>query len=302
MKTYDVPFYMAFEVQFHTENTFEIKTNQHDDYEIQKGFNKVMSNDANIGQTGDIRMLQYKEIYKNFMELYDDEDTKKNYVDSIAGQFIDSEYAKEVLDVTKNYIDEKLLNKNFSNNDFQQYFIKDELKTTNSIFDKRNKKFTDILIDKDSMQITFSDQFNLMKELFILCRCIKNNDEIYNKKESFLSKTSDLDTELVKKCNCFNYSESKLQYLENKYKNPTFEVSQKRRKKYDDYFDNKKIKPLNDLMTGSYNREINKKFLVDLCKFLGIRHSQHDKQENVKKITDKFNEVMKKDIGVLPFC
>jgi hypothetical protein len=294
--------YIAFEVQFHTENTFQLKTEQHDDYDLQKSFDEILKSE-NENFTGNDKefFVMCKQNYDDFMSLYNTDNSKKSKINNLFTNKIDVNNEDELVFI-QNFIHDKLvLNKD----------ILYELKNKDDIFHEKNNKFIDILVDQDTMEHTFVDQFSLMKQLFILCRCIKNYKLIYLEKNKGLQNQTDneetLNTDIVKKYNCYNYYESKLLSLEKKYKNPTFDVS--RRKKYEDFFITKTnmsqsivINPLDELMQGSYIKKINSYFLLFLCKFLGISHKRKNKEENIKLITEEFKRVMKNDIGLPPFC
>ena len=307
--------YIAFEVQFHTERTFEIKTDQHDDYDLQKSFDEIFKSEivespdkqtSEDGGDDDEVADKYKEFFKmckknydDFMSLYNT-DRERNIDDFFLNAELHGMGHEDELLYIQNFIHEQLV----SNKDIIYY----ELKNKDDIFHEKNNKFIDILVDQDRMKDTFVDQFRLMKELFILCRCIKNYNLIYKEKDkSYINvRKQTLNTDLVKEYNCYNYYESKLLFLEKKYKNPTFDVS--RRKKYEDFFvkSNKSqtivIHPLDELMQGSYIKKINSKFLIILCKFLDINHSRKNKKDNIKLITEEFKRVMNNNIGSFPFC
>tara|TARA_B100001093_G_C26754399_1_gene982655 strand:+ start:41 stop:784 length:744 start_codon:yes stop_codon:yes gene_type:complete len=245
-----------------------------------------------------------KKNYVDFMNLYNTDNDKESKIQGLFSSIknLDSMGGHEnKLEDKLLYIQNFIHNKLVSNKD-----ILDELKNQDDIFHEKNNKFIDILVDKNKMKYAFMDQFSLMKELFILCRCIKNYKMIFENINEHVIEKQTLNTDLVKEYNCYNYYESKLLFLEKKYKNPTFDVS--RRKKYEDFFVKSNmsqpivIYPLDELMQGSYIKKINSSFLLFLCSFLGINNKRRNKEENIKLLTEEFKRVMNKNIGSPPFC
>lgn len=300
---YEKEKYIAFEVQFHTEATFKVKQEQHNDFDIQKGFDKIHLPTDEFKEDEKIQKLkELNEIYNKYMKYYDYDknEDKKRLINSISLQIkvIDSHKSNKFFDTLDQFL---------KKNPIVKLFYHEEDHIENIL---KNKSLIDKILDKTSLETRLNVQIELMKQLFISCRCIKNNKYFHdnNEKNDFFD-IKEMN-ELVTSLNCENYyhyiSEH---YLENKYKDPKFDV--KRHFKLIDFFDrDNEVRYISDLTkNGLFLEDLNETFFKYLFEFLFGRPISNDgnvteanKTEFITEaIKTEFNNVMKKNIGNPPF-
>tara|TARA_Y100000816_G_C25917523_1_gene478492 strand:- start:187 stop:681 length:495 start_codon:yes stop_codon:yes gene_type:complete len=164
-----------------------------------------------------------------------------------------------------------------------------------------------------------------MKELFILCRCIKNNQLINKNKggnEYLYMKFDDKEiSDLVRALNCEKYYGFKSDFLENKYKNPNCNFD--KHKKLKDFLGITKaggttIPVIEKLTDGSFLDDLNEILLKYLCnEFIDcdeleqksssfynrmLGKTKTDIEKYKERLVSIFKEVMKYDIGIPPFA
>ena len=316
--------YIAFEVQFHTESTYDVKERLHDDYDIQKGFDYLsLSTDKftdkfkekfrthdNNSKFSVLKNLngKYNEIMDNYYESNDDE--KKKLIDKIV---------ENREKISKEHLHELLYHSPIIK------LFKTNLKKKNILNDM---EFIELVTDKHNVVYKLSNQISLMKELFILCRCIKNNKSIYEKnyeKNKEVNRDGNFDDEdishLVRVLNCEKYYGFKSDFLENKYKNPNCNFDKD--KKLKDFLGITKtggtiiIPVIEKLTDGSFFDDLNEILLKYLCNefidcdkleqksssFLNrvLRKTKTDIEIYKERLVSIFKEVMKYDIGIPPF-
>ena len=311
--------YIAFEVQFHTESTYDVKERLHDDYDIQKGFDYLsLSTDKftdkfkekfrthdNNSKFSVLKNLngKYNEIMDNYYESNDDE--KKKLIDKIV---------ENREKISKEHLHELLYHSPIIK------LFKTNLKKKNILNDM---EFIELVTDKHNVVYKLSNQISLMKELFILCRCIKNNKSI--SKKNIANRAGNFNNEdishLVRVLNCEKYYGFKSDFLENKYKNPNCNFDKD--KKLKDFLGITKtggtiiIPVIEKLTDGSFFDDLNKILLKYLCNefidcdkleqksssFLNrvLRKTKTDIEIYKERLVSIFKEVMKYDIGIPPF-
>ena len=316
--------YIAFEVQFHTEGTYDVKERLHDDYHIQKGFDylslpneefeqKLLPNEEFKQKFQNHALIALNKKYNEIMNDYYESDGKKELINKIV---------KNRVKISKEHLHDLLLK-----SPIIKLFKKDHLKKKN-ILDDTN--FIKLVTDKHNFVYKLSEQISLMKELFILCRCIKNN-QLINKnkgsKEYPLMKFDDKEiSELVRALNCEKYYGFKSDFLENKYKNPNCNFDKD--KKLKDFLGIAKtggtiiIPVIEKLTDGSFFDDLNEILLKYLCNefcnefidcdkleqksssFLNrvLRKTKTDIEIYKERLVSIFKEVMKYDIGIPPFA
>lgn len=297
--------YIAFEVQFHTEATLNIKQKFHNDYDLQKGFDKINLSIEDFKEDDKLKNLKFlvdlNTQYNEYMKLYKNDDRNKE-------ELINAIIEKTTgIERTKNQQFLRQFERHLRDNDIVKSFL-DKRDEKESIF--KNKLLIKQIIDKTTVETRLKIQIDLMKQLFISCRCIKNNKYFDYTRETYDHFNIKEMNELVTSLNCENYyhyiSEN---YLENKYKDPKFDV--KRHFKLIDFFDHdNKVRYISDLTkNGLFLEDLNKTFFKYLFEFLFGRPISNDdnvteanKTEFITEaIKTEFNNVMNKNIGNPPF-
>ena len=311
--------YIAFEVQFHTEGTYDVKERLHDDYHIQKGFDylslpneefeqKLLPNKEFEQKFQNHALIVLNEKYNKIMNDYYESDGKKELINKIV---------KNRVKISKEHLHDLLLK-----SPIIKLFKKDHLKKKN-ILDDTN--FIKLVTDKHNFVYKLSEQISLMKELFILCRCIKNNQLINKNKggnEYLYMKFDDKEiSDLVRALNCEKYYGFKSDFLENKYKNPNCNFD--KHKKLKDFLGITKaggttIPVIEKLTDGSFLDDLNEILLKYLCnEFIDcdeleqksssfynrmLGKTKTDIEKYKERLVSIFKEVMKYDIGIPPFA
>ena len=306
--------YIAFEVQFHTEGTYNVKETLHDDYNIQKGFDYLSLPNEEFKK----KLLPNKEFRKKF-ENHELIALNKKY-NEIMHNYYESNNDKEQL-ITKIVTNKKKISKKNLHDLLLNHspiikLFKTNLKKKNILNDM---EFIKLITDKHNFVYKLSNQISLMKELFILCRCIKNNKLIYKIKPTTEHPYMNFDdkeiSELVRSLNCEKYYGFKSDFLENKYKNPNCNFD--KHKKLKDFLGTTKTGgttiPVIETLTKDGLDVLNEELLKYLCDFIGCPEYKKPKpyfysnelneiDRNKKRLVSMFEDVMKYDIGIPPFA
>ena len=305
--------YIAFEVQFHTESTYDVKERLHDDYDIQKGFDYLsLSTDKFkekfITHDNDSKFSVLKNLNEKYNEIMDNYYESNHDKKQLINKIVENREK-----ISKEHLHDLLLKKS----PIIKLF-KTNLKKKNILNDM---EFIELVTDKHNFVYKLSEQISLMKELFILCRCIKNNKLINEK--NIVNSAGNFNNEdishLVRVLNCEKYYGFKSDFLENKYKNPNCNFD--KHKKLKDFLGTTNtrgttIPVIEKLTNESFLDALNKELLKYLCDFIGcppyeeptrsfipfFGNKLNEIDENKKRLVSMFKKVMKYDIGIPPFA